>query len=57
MTHVKHVSKFGVLRPLRSKSAEEVAANPLDIFLTFGASTILHSDNGRERLNAIIAEL
>ncbi|XP_076061559.1 SCAN domain-containing protein 3-like [Oratosquilla oratoria] len=40
-----------------SKGAEEVAANLLDIFLTFGAPAILQSDNGREFVNAIIAEL
>ncbi|XP_063865374.1 KRAB-A domain-containing protein 2-like [Scylla paramamosain] len=57
MTYVNHFSKFCVLRPLTSKRAEEVAANLLDIFLTFGAPAILHSDNGREFVNAIITEL
>ncbi|XP_076045792.1 KRAB-A domain-containing protein 2-like [Oratosquilla oratoria] len=57
MTYANHFSKFCVLRPLTSKRAEEVAANLLDIFLTFGAPAILQSDNGREFVNAIIAEL
>ncbi|XP_076039096.1 KRAB-A domain-containing protein 2-like [Oratosquilla oratoria] len=57
MTYANHFSKFCVLRPLTSKRAEEVAANLLDIFLTFGAPALLQSDNGREFVNAIIAEL
>ncbi|XP_068235798.1 KRAB-A domain-containing protein 2-like [Palaemon carinicauda] len=57
MTFVNHFSKFCVLRPLTTKRAEEVAANLLDIFLTFGAPAILQSDNGREFVNAVIAEL
>ncbi|XP_076049388.1 uncharacterized protein LOC143030070 [Oratosquilla oratoria] len=50
-------NKFCALRRLTSKRAEEVAANLLDILLTFGAPAILQSDNGREFVNAIIAEL
>ncbi|XP_076053674.1 KRAB-A domain-containing protein 2-like [Oratosquilla oratoria] len=57
MTYANHFSKFCALRPLTSKRAEEVAANLLDILLTFGAPAILQSDNGREFVNAIIAEL
>ncbi|XP_068234227.1 KRAB-A domain-containing protein 2-like [Palaemon carinicauda] len=56
-TFVNHFSKFCVLRTLTTKRAEEVAANLLDIFLTFGAPAILQSDNGREFVNAVIAEL
>ena len=57
MTFVNHFSKFCVLRPLTTKRAEEVAANLLDIFLLFGAPAILQSDNGRELVNGVIAEL
>ena len=57
MTFVNHFSKFCVLRPLTTKRAEEVAANLLDIFLLFGAPAILQSDNGREFVNGVIAEL
>jgi len=39
------------------KRAEEVAYVLLDIFTTFGAPTILQSDNGREFVNKIINEL
>ncbi|KAL8578594.1 hypothetical protein ACOMHN_015050 [Nucella lapillus] len=57
MTYLNHFTKFCILRPLTSKRAEEVAVNLLDIFLLFGAPAILQSDNGREFVNALIAEL
>ena len=57
MTFVNHFSEICVLRPLTTKTAEEVAANLLDIFLTFGAPTILQSNNGREFVNVVITEL
>ena len=43
-----HFTKFSILRPLKSKTAAEVAYNLLDIFLILGAPMILQSDNGRE---------
>ncbi|GFR64338.1 KRAB-A domain-containing protein 2 [Elysia marginata] len=57
MTYVNHFTKFCVLRRLTTKKAEEVAKNLLDTFLTFVAPAILQSDNGREFVNAVIAEL
>ncbi|XP_003381040.1 KRAB-A domain-containing protein 2, partial [Trichinella spiralis] len=57
MTYFNHFTKFCILSPLKSKRAEEVASKLLEIFLTFGAPSILQSDNGREFSNAIIAEL
>ncbi|XP_066969244.1 KRAB-A domain-containing protein 2-like [Macrobrachium rosenbergii] len=57
MTSVNYFSKFCVLCQLTTKRAEEVEANLLDIFLTFGAPAILQSDNRRELINVIIAEL
>ncbi|KRZ84986.1 KRAB-A domain-containing protein 2 [Trichinella sp. T8] len=57
MTYLNHFTKFCILSPLKSKRAEEVASKLLEIFLTFGAPSILQSDNGREFSNAIIAEL
>ncbi|XP_069610658.1 KRAB-A domain-containing protein 2-like [Ranitomeya imitator] len=46
-----HVTKFVLLCALCTKTAEEVAYHLLDIFSTFGAPCILHSDNGREFCN------
>ncbi|KAL8589382.1 hypothetical protein ACOMHN_021534 [Nucella lapillus] len=57
MTYFNHFTKFCILRPLTSKRAEEVAVNLLYIFLLFCAPAILQSDNGREFVNALIAEL
>ncbi|XP_068221741.1 KRAB-A domain-containing protein 2-like [Palaemon carinicauda] len=57
LTFINHFSKFCVLRPLTSKRAEEVADTLLTIFFTFGAPVILHSNNGREFVIAVISEL
>lgn len=57
MVYQDHLTKFVVLRAIRTKRAEEIAYNLLDIFTLFGAPSILHSDNGREFANAIISEL
>lgn len=40
-----HLTKFLLLKPLHSKTADEVAYHMLDIFSTFGVPNILHSDN------------
>ncbi|XP_023237752.1 KRAB-A domain-containing protein 2-like [Centruroides sculpturatus] len=57
MVHQDHLTKFVQLRPLKAKTAKEVAYHLLQIFLTFGAPAILHSDNGREFNNRVISEL
>lgn len=57
MLYQDHLTKFVLLRPLRSKTADEVAHHLLDIFTTFGAPNILHSDNGREFCNETIQSL
>jgi len=51
------LTKFVPLRSLHRKWADEVAYNLLDIFTTFGAPYILHSDNGGEFCNKIIRSL
>ncbi|XP_060857765.1 KRAB-A domain-containing protein 2-like [Metopolophium dirhodum] len=57
LNYQDHLTKFVLLRPLQTKRAEEVASHLLDIFLTFGAPVLLHSDNGREFVNSVITEL
>ncbi|KRY57276.1 KRAB-A domain-containing protein 2 [Trichinella britovi] len=57
MTYLNHFMEFCILSPLMLKQAEEVASKLLKIFLTFGAPSILQSDNGREFSYVIIAEL
>lgn len=57
MVYQDHLTKFVLLRALQTKRAEEVAYQLTDIFLTFGAPCILHSDNGREFVNSVIKEL
>ena len=51
------MTKFVVLRPLKSKRATDVAMQILDIFLLFGAPNILQSDNGAEFTASIISQL
>ncbi|XP_008181050.1 KRAB-A domain-containing protein 2-like [Acyrthosiphon pisum] len=57
LVYQDHLTKFVLLRPLTHKRAENVACVLLDIFTTFGAPSILHSDNGREFVNTIISDL
>ncbi|KAE8738907.1 hypothetical protein FOCC_FOCC015608 [Frankliniella occidentalis] len=47
MNYQDHLTKFVVLNPLKSKTAQ-VALNLVHILLTFEAPVILQSDNGRE---------
>ncbi|CAG4949101.1 unnamed protein product [Parnassius apollo] len=56
MVYQDHLTKFVQLRLLKSKRAEEVAYHLLDIFTTFGAPSILQSDNGREFANKVVKE-
>ncbi|CAF3791028.1 unnamed protein product, partial [Rotaria socialis] len=57
LNYQDHFTKFCILRPIKSKTAAEVAYNLLDIFTTFGAPAILQSDNGREFVAKVIEEL
>ena len=57
MNYQNHLTKLTILRPLKNKTAEEVAYQVMDIFCMFGAPFILHSDNGREFANKIIQNL
>ena len=50
-------SRFVLLRPLKTKAAEEVARALWRIMCDFGAPKIIQSDNGREFVNAVMAEL
>jgi hypothetical protein len=54
LNYQDHLTKFTILKPLKTKTAEEVAYNVMDIFCIFGAPFILQSDNGREFSNKII---
>lgn len=57
MVYQDHLTKFVILRPLKSNSPDEVAYHLLDIFTIFGSPCILNSDNGKEFANKIIDEL
>ncbi|KFD69436.1 hypothetical protein M514_07937 [Trichuris suis] len=59
MAYQDHLTKFVVLvlKALKSKTAEEVAHNLVDIFTLLGAPSILQSDNGREFANAVVTSL
>lgn len=57
LNYQDHLTKFVFLKPLKSKRAEEVAYNLLDIFCIVGAPFILQSDNGREFTASVIKEL
>lgn len=57
LNYQDHLTKFILLRPLKSKRAEEVAYQLLDIFTTIGAPSVLQSDNGKEFANQVVNEL
>ena len=57
MNYQDHLTKFTILRPLKSKTAEEVAYQLMDIFCMFGAPFILQSDSGLEFANKTIQNL
>jgi hypothetical protein len=57
INYQEHLTKFTILRPLKSKNAEEVAYQLMDIFCIFGAPFILQSENVREFANKIIQNL
>ena len=51
------MTKFVQLKPLKSKTVEEVAYNVIEIFLMFDSPTILQSDNGHEFADNVIKEV
>lgn len=57
MVYQDHLTKFCVLRAVKSKRPVEIASQLLDIFLLFGAPAILQSDNGTEFTANVICEL
>ncbi|XP_029342294.1 KRAB-A domain-containing protein 2-like [Acyrthosiphon pisum] len=57
LVYQDHLTKYVLLRPLKHKRAENVAYVFLDIFTTFGAPSILQSDNGREFANKVVTEI
>ena len=48
-----HFTKSSVLRPMKSKTAEETALLLLEVLLDFGCPVIIQSDNGREFVNKV----
>jgi hypothetical protein len=54
LNYQDHFTKLCFLRPLKAKSAMEVAAALIDIFTHIGVPHILQSDNGREFCNQVV---
>lgn len=52
-----HLTIFLILRPLYTKTAQEVAHILLDTFCTLDAPSVLQPDNGREELKVMWPEL
>ena len=48
MVYQDHLTKLCVLRPFVSKRTSEVAYQVMDVFLLFGAHTVLQFDNSSE---------
>ncbi|XP_043855942.1 KRAB-A domain-containing protein 2 [Dromiciops gliroides] len=57
LSYLDDLTKFIILRPLKSKKAREVACVLLDIFSVIGAPSVLESDSDREFVNHVVSEL
>lgn len=57
MYYQEHLTKYIMLKPLKSKCAEEIAYNLIDIYTLFGAPTILQSCSGKKFVTSIINKL
>lgn len=56
LNYQDHLTKFILLRALKSKRAEDVAYQLLCVFTTIGAPSVLQSDNGREFANQVFKD-
>ena len=57
LVYQDHLTKFIVLRPLKTKTAVEVSQTLMEIFCLIGPPHILQSDNGREFKNVNLAAM
>ena len=57
LVYQDRLTKYCVLHPLHSKRVAEVTHQLMEIFLLFGATQILQSDNGSEFTASVIVEL
>ena len=55
--YVDHLTKFCVLLPGKTKTAQETAEKLVLVFSLLSAPIILQSDNGREFVNQVIIRL
>ena len=46
-----HFSRFAILKPVKTKTHEEIATNLLQIFSIFRLPNLIHTDNGGEFFN------
>ena len=53
LVYEDHLTKYCILLPGTTKSAEETAKKLMFIFSILAAPLILHSDNGREFVNQV----
>ncbi|XP_033209788.1 KRAB-A domain-containing protein 2-like [Belonocnema kinseyi] len=57
LNYQDHLTKFVMLRTLKTKAAQEVTYSLLGIFCTLGTPSVLQSDNRREFSNRFIESL
>ena len=57
LVYQDHLTKFVVLRPIKTKTATEVSATLLDIFCLIVSPHISQSDNGKEFKNVNLAKM
>jgi hypothetical protein len=54
LNYQENLSKLCILRALKTKTANEVSEQLIDIFCVFGMPAVIHSDNGREFKNQVL---
>ena len=57
LVYKDHLTKFSVLRPIKTKTAEEVCQVLVEIFCLIGSPHILQSDNGSEFKNVNLTNM
>ena len=53
LDYQENLTKFCILKPLRTKTAEEVGQTLIGIFCFIGIPAIIQTDNGREFKNKV----
>lgn len=57
LNYQENLSKFCILRPLKTNTTAEVSNQLVDIFCLFGVPSVIHTDNGPELETNVLLKL